>query len=444
MTNSLHLRLSLTAVLVLAIFLSATGVVLENAFLGSARLAMRERMLGQIYLLLAAAEVDGKGQLTMPLPTELPDPQFALLGSGLYAFVTNGRKELVWQSPSLLVLHPPPSFALRAGEKQLAKVRLEDGKDYFMLGFGINWTTKAGLQPFNFHVVSDLAPLHKQVRLYRQHLWGWLGVMAMLLLIAQALVLRWGLRPLRQVSRELGAIEAGAQNHLDGQYPREIKRLTDNINTLLEQERARQTRYRNALADLAHSLKTPLAVLRGAVDHPGTLAVTVKEQSSRMGHIVERQLQRAATAGGSPVASAVAIQPLVGRVLASLGKVYRDKNVTALNEVDPHLRFRGDEADLMEILGNLTDNAFKWCRSRVHIKGQWENRRVVLGIYDDGPGIDIKDLEQILQRGGRADESVPGHGIGLAVAADIVDAYQGQIRFGPSLMGGAAVTVEFP
>jgi two-component system sensor histidine kinase PhoQ len=444
-TGSLHLRLGFTSLLVLAIFIAATGMVLEGAFNRSARSVMRERMLGQLYLLMAAAEVDEGGRLGMPPSADLPDPQFALFGSGLYAFITNRQNNVVWQSPSFMAMHPPAPLILRAGGRRLDEVRLEDGKDYFIYGFGIEWTTGSGLEPFTFHVISSLAPLHKEVQLYRQSLWGWLGVMAMLLLITQTLVLRWGLRPLRHVSRELSAIESGEQDRLQSNYPDEIKRLTDNINTLLQQERARQTRYRNALADLAHSLKTPLAVLRGTLGKPEVPAATVDEQVTRMGHIVERQLLRAVTTGVTSASTLVAIRPLAERVLTSLGKVYRDKPVSVRNEIDDELRFRGDEADLMELLGNLLDNAYKWCRQAVRIEGRQENGRLILSVHDDGPGIDADKIGQLPKRGGRADETMPGHGIGLAVVMDILKTYQGRIHFGRSqLLGGAVVTLELP
>jgi two-component system sensor histidine kinase PhoQ len=126
-----------------------------------------------------------------------------------------------------------------------------------------------------------------------------------------------------------------------------------------------------------------------------------------------------------------------------LSKVYRDKNVRVCNHIDPGLRLRCDEADLMEILGNLLDNAFKWCHAHVEIVGGKEGHSWVISVHDDGPGINARHLGRILQRGGRADESAPGHGLGLNVAADIAEAYQGQLRIGSSLLGGAVVIVEF-
>jgi two-component system sensor histidine kinase PhoQ len=442
--NSLYFRLSLAAILVLVIFLATIGAVLDNAFVASLRLAMRERMLGQLYLLLTVSTLDESGRIIMPLPTDLPEPQLAFPNSGLYAFVgTHADNRLVWQSPSLLHHTPPSLLPLQLGEKQWSEVRWRDGKEHYLLGFAYQRTTRNGVFPFNYYLMADLSPLHKQARLYRQRLWGGLGGTALLLLMTQILLLRWGLRPLRKITGELEAIEEGETDRITGHYPREVARLTDKINDLLTQERTRQIRYRNALADLAHSLKTPLAVLCGAVDHSDTLAATVEEQASRMTHIVERQLQRAIISRDAAVQTAIPIYPLVERIVASLNKVYRDKNVRVSNQVDSALRFRGNEADLMEILGNLLDNSYKWCRGQIHIEGRRKEQSMVIGIHDDGPGINAENTERILQRGVRADESVPGYGIGLAVTSDIVDAYQGEIRIESSFLGGAAVIIEF-
>ena len=401
-------------------------------------------MLGQIYQLLTASVVDETGQLIMPLPTQLPYPQLALPDSGLYAFVgSNSSDNMLWRSPSLHNRQTPMPFTLQVGEKRWGDVQMEDGKDYCLLGFGFQRSLKTGIYTFNFYLMTELAPLHKQISLYRRRLWGGLASAGILLLVTQILVLRWGLGPLRKVGQELSAIEAGERNQISGSYPREVKQLTDNINILLTQERARQTRYRNALADLAHSLKTPLAVLLSAGDQPDTLPDTVHEQSTRMMRIVERQLQRAGTASAAATALPIPVHMVADRVTASLCKVYRDKNVSVVNRIDPDLRFRCDEADFIEILGNLLDNAFKWCHTRIEILGCKEDHCLTISMHDDGPGISAKHIEHILQRGGRADESIPGHGIGLSVVADIVEAYQGRLRIETSLLGGAAVIIEF-
>lgn len=443
MINSLYLRLNLTAILVLVIFLTVTGAVMDNAYIESTRLSLRERMLGQIYQLLTVSDISEGGELVMPLLSDLPYPQLALPNSGLYAFVSsNGSDKLLWRSPSLSKRQNPKPFTLHLGEKRWQEIKMEDGKDYYLLGFGFQRSLRFGINSYNFHLMTELAPLDKQVYLYRRKLWGGLATAAILLMVTQILVLRWGLNPLRKVGQELSLIETGERNQIKDDYPREVKQLTDKINILLSQERTRQTRYRNALADLSHSLKTPLAVLLGGLDEPNTLPETVFEQSTRMMHIVERQLQRAGAANAVAALPPLAVFPVADRIITSLSKVYSNKNVSVFNLIEPGLTIRCDEADLLEIIGNLLDNAFKWCHTKIEIQGYQHGQKLSLSVQDDDPGIDIKHIEHILQRGGRADENTPGHGIGLTVVADIVEAYQGLLRIEQSALGGIAVVID--
>ncbi|MDO9105556.1 MAG: ATP-binding protein [Methylovulum sp.] len=443
MINSLYLRLSLTAILVISVFLAATATVLDNAYLEGSKLALRERMLGIVYQLLTASQVDENGHLIMPLPTDLPSPQLALPDSGWYAFVSrNPEDSPIWRSPSLRTLPTPTPFPVKVGEKHWQELKLDDEKAYYLLGFGFQRTVKTGVFPFNFYLLTELAPIENDLHAFRQRLWSGLAGAAVLLFTVQVWLMRWGLKPLREVGGELSAIESGTAVEIAGHYPYEVKKLTDRINILLIQERARQTRYRNALADLAHSLKTPLAVLLSTGEPTEDLAHTVQEQATRMLRIVERQLQRAG-ASGSTTLPPIAVAQVTERVTASLSKVYRWKNITVTNEIDPGLLLRLDEADLIEILGNVLDNAFKWSHSRILLRSRKHNHLVILSIDDDGPGILAEDINRILLRGGRADESTPGHGIGLSVVTDVVEAYQGRLNIGVSKLGGALIEFEF-
>lgn len=443
MINSLYLRLNLTAILVICVFLAATATVLDNAYWEGSKLALRERMLGMIYQLLTTSQITEQGQLLMPLPTDLPAPQLALPKSGWYAFVSHPPDtQPIWRSPSLIPLATPEAFPVSVGEKHWQELHLADGKAYYLLGFGFQRTVKSGIYPFNFYLLTELAPIENDLRVFRQQLWSGLAGAAILLLTVQTWLMRWGLRPLRQVGKELSAIEDGTATQITGYYPYEVKKLTDRINILLEQERARQTRYRNALADLAHSLKTPLAVLLTGNETHEELTQTVHEQATRMLRIVERQLQRAG-ASGSAIAPPVAVAQLCERIIASLNKVYRWKNIHVHCHIDPALHLRIDEADLIEILGNVLDNAFKWSQSRIVLSSHKHGSFVVLKIDDDGPGILKEDIHRMLMRGVRADESTPGHGIGLSVVAEIIDAYQGELNIGVSELGGALVELKF-
>lgn len=441
---SLKARVILSATLVLTVFTLLSGFALDQAFRDSAKSARQERLLGQIYLLMTAAEVNEQGQIT--LPQTLKEARFSLPGSGLYAVITDALDKVVWRSPSSLGVAAPYRELVLPGEKRFGELADPSGQSYFVESHGISWLTGTMPHKFTIHVIEDMTAFDEQMAQYRQSLWGWLGAMALLLLLAQALVLRWGLRPLRQVASEVSDVESGGKERIDGDYPEELKRLTDNLNLLIEHERTRQKRYRDALADLAHSLKTPLAVMRNALaaETHDALGKTLEEQVARMNHIVDYQLQRAATSGKSKNTAPLPIKPVAEKILASLAKVYLDKMVDAELSIGSAVCFRGDEGDLMELLGNLLDNAYKWCRKSVRLAVKEQNRRVTISVEDDGPGISESQAEHLLQRGVRADQAMPGHGIGLAVARDIVRAYQGNIRIKRSEFGGAAFVVDLP
>lgn len=435
---SLSARVSLSAAAVLAIFVAVTAIALESAFEQSARSAMRERLFAQLYLVMAVTEVDGRGLPRMPEKTG--EPRLDLPGSGLYARIGTPSGATLWRSPSAvgLALPPPPAAE---GSERFTRLPFS-GQRHFLASMDIEWEGESGSVPLTFSVMEDPAAFNLQMGEYRRNLWGWLGAMALLLLFALAGALAWGLRPLRTVAREVRAIESGRQESLKREYPKEIRRLTDNINALLQHERAQQSRYKHALADLAHSLKTPLAVLRG-LDETARSA-EMDEQIARMDNIVQYQLQRAATAGRSALAAPVPVNPVAERILASLAKVYRDKNVRLEKNVWEDCRFRGEEGDLMELLGNLLDNAWKWARSGIRLTGECGGGALLLIVEDDGPGIDADRAQQVLARGVRLDEFTPGHGIGLPMVRDIVRAYDGSLAIERSPLGGARIVLRLP
>jgi two-component system sensor histidine kinase PhoQ len=344
-------------------------------------------------------------------------------------------------------IRTPPPRSIAPGHQQFQRIDI-NGNAFYVLRYGVNWHTAGGQYPLSFNVVSDLTPFNEQISQYRTTLWGWLIAMAVMLLVVQVVILVWGLRPLRQVESELSAIESGAQASVQGDYPREIARLTNNINGLLDHERAQQQRYRNALADLAHSLKTPLAVLRGTIGkHDGktTPDSVIEEQVGRMDHIVAHQLQRAAMAGSSATRQSLNLQTIVTKIVRALEKVYNDKHLHCAVNIDEASKVRCDEGDLMELLGNVLDNAFKFAAGQVAITAQAQHDRLNISVEDDGVGIAEHQFAHILARGGRLDESIPGQGIGLSVVQDIVAAYQGRLQIDTSpTLGGARFRFDLP
>lgn len=440
---SLNRRMVFSASFVLAVFIVLTAWGLDRAFYDSARSARQERLLGQLYLVIAAAEVDSRGDLS--LPSVLSESRFNLPGSGLYAYATNAQGNLVWRSASAIGEDAPYQKISTPGERRLEQRKDAQGEIFYVQSLGVNWATGATRHAFTFSVTENLNDFNAQLHRYRRSLWTWLAATAALLLLAQAAVLRWGLKPLRRITKELNAIEAGRQTQVQGRYPKEIQRLTDNLNSLIQHEHAQQQRYRNALGDLAHSLKTPLAVIRGSLQGPAEhMAAIVDEQVARMDNIVAYQLQRAATAGATAMtASAVPILPIAEKIGAALAKVHAEKKVNLTIAVEPKLLFMGDTGDLTEMLGNLLDNAYKWSLSKVQLSAALNAGELIIRVEDDGPGIAAAQGEQLGQRGVRMDENVPGHGIGLAVVRDIVEAYRGRLEIGTSAFGGAAISLYF-
>ena len=433
---SLNRRIILSATLVLVVFISLTAVTLERAFVDSSESALRDTLTSQLYALMAVAEVENK---TLMMPSNELDALLGLPSSGIYAYVTNNTGHILWQSSSALGAKPPQPVSLTGGDKKFAKKNV-DNDNYYTFAYGVDWANNNRSIALTFNIATDLKSFNKQISLYRKTLWSWLIAMAVLLLFSQALILRWGLSPLRKVGVELNRIETGEQQQIEQHYPQEIERLSNNINVLLQHERDQKTRYRNALGDLAHSLKTPLAVLQSSLNS-NKKDNTQLEQINRMNSIVEYQLQRAATAGSASIGKSINVKSITNRMLDSLHKVYHDKHIRINVEVNETVIFKGDEGDLMELLGNLLDNAFKWANQHIEIKAEQTNNHLRITVSDDGPGIDQHKVEELLQRGKRADQTTAGHGIGLSIVQNIVEAYHGSLKITKSQLGGADITV---
>lgn len=437
---SLRTRLLLVSLSVLLGFVVLTGAALDRAFRDSADAAQSQRLEALIYLLMGTMDIGPAGELIVP--AQLPESRLAVPGSGVYAAITQSRLNEQWQSNSTLGLKIPFHNALQPGERRSEIRSAADGQRYRIVSHGVRWAIGQRPSVVIFSVAAPLAEQEAEIQAYRRSLWSALGIMAVLLLLALITVQRWGLQPLRRLARQLDAMEQGQATRLEGDYPQELAPLVDNLNRLLQRERTQLERYRAALGDLAHSLKTPLAVLRGSLSEAGGdgLHEAVREQVGRMDQIVQYQLQRASTAGASQTAPPRALHALVDRLLHTMAKVHADRQLQLHNRVPDTLLVRVDEGDLLELLGNLLDNACKWARSEVSVSAVRAHGGLLLQVDDDGPG--IREPERLLGRGQRGDERTPGHGIGLAIVQDIALAYRGEVRIERSDAGGARLLVR--
>lgn len=437
--TSIRARLIAGGALVLVAFLAVTGIALQAAHADGVRAAHFSRLQSTVYVLLAGAELEANGALVMP--REFAEPRLSMPGSGLYAGVLQVKRNEAWQSASAVGMNPPFIRDVPVGEWQYQVLDSADG-GYLAVGYGVTWTGAGGNVPLVLSVLEAQSAFDRETSAFRRTLWGGLAGAGALLLLAQWLLLEWGLSPLRRVAREISRIEGGDQAEVQGEYPTELAGLTGNLNTLIRQERVRQTRYKEALSFLAHSLKTPLAVLRNAQSQPAELPTAVAQQVDRMDKIVQHQLGRAAASGAARFVPRLALAPVAHRIRDSLGKVYAGKQLVITVDCPEDLAWRIDEGDAFELLGNLMDNAAKWAKQRMGVWLWLEGKSLRLRVDDDGPG--FTDTEAILQIHVRADEKVPGHGVGLAVVNELVASHEGRLELIRSAWGGGRVDVTLP
>ena len=435
--------------LLLLVFFGLIVAVLDSAFRSAALEAERDLLDSRMIMLLAAAEpADGN---TLVLPVDLPEPLFGSPGSGLYGALVRRGDGPVWRSDSAIGIDIPWGAAPATGERSFRRIELAEGTPLLALSMGIDWEfPDATVHSYIVHVAAGLDSLNAQVASFRRQLLVWFGLVAALLLASLALLLRWLLRPLAQIESEITEIEAGERPAMSAGYPAELAGVARNLNQLIDSERARAERHRRTLQDLAHSLKTPLAAMHSLLDGEAERDA-LAEQVGRMEEIVRYQLAKPLVGTGATLGTEpVPVAPELGKLADGLQKVYRDRGLRCELDVEPGLRFYGDRGDLLELAGNLMENAHKWGESRVRVTatraadGVSPRQGLVLTVEDDGPGIPDGGENSLLERGRRLDETKPGQGIGLSVVVELADAYRGGVEVGRSNLGGARVTVRLP
>ena len=428
------------------VMLPIFGFTLTKAFEKQLMLAIQNELKAYSYSIFTVAEVENN-QLLMP--ELLLETQFNISQSGLYAVInalpksrqqTKKEAEPLWQSQSLLTLSLPTTLPFpQVGNTQFSSINLA-GSSHFLYSFSVSFSENGQPFPVTLHLIKDQQDFVIVLQDFKQQLWTWLLALMAVFIFVQIIWLLWTLKPLNVLAHELEHIEKGHKKTLDFNYPRELQQVTKQLNSLLMTEENQRTRYRNALADLAHSLKNPLAVLQSQTD----VSPSSQEQLLVINQIIEHQLKRAQSAGQSSWHTGIQVSQVIDKLITTLSKIYRDKNLSFRVNVDTKAIFKGDEADLMEILGNILDNACKAAKEKVVVNVRSTDQKLSIEIADDGVGIDESQQAVILSRGGRADTYQAGHGIGLAIVSDLVNSYQGQLAIGNSTMlSGAVFTITF-
>ncbi|MBU6417039.1 MAG: two-component sensor histidine kinase [Xanthomonadaceae bacterium] len=451
---SLVSRSTIATLLVLVGFLGITGFALDRAYAHATLAGLRGRLQSYAYAYLAGVDVSSRDRAYPPdMPP--PNPDFLRPGSGLYAVIV-GENDFQWSAPSALGRELPFNALLEPGVTRFDGPVATPAGQLYVLGQGVEWIPLNGKgYRLTIYIAENEALYQAGLVAYRRTLFGWLGALGLALLVLQQILLRWSFSPLRRVARDIAMIERGSAERLIGPYPREVTVLTRNLNRFIEGEREHLKRYRNTLGDLAHSLKTPLAVVRSRLESPDPetgLRQDLLDQVQHMDQIVAYQLARAKASGHSTFAPPIAVQAHAEAVVRSLERVYASRNILCEFDIDEGARFYGEEGDLLELLGNLLENAFKWANHQVLLRvvriapvdpRSWR-AGLDIRVEDDGPGIPPEKLDKVLQRGVRGDERVQGHGIGLAIVDDVVRGYRGVLHVDRSSeLGGACFHVSF-
>ena len=425
----------------MAVFIGLTTLAIQHTVNQRAEQARFERMQGQVYGLLGVTGISDNGEIDIS-NIDLPNALLRQPMSGTYAEIRDTQIEQIWRSPSLTTELPSSSEGEIGQWKFTTEQDSQMGK-LFLLRFAVEWLLPDGnIKVLQFVVADSRNEFDQQSNAFNHKLWLAMAGMGALLLTSIALVLAWGLSPLRRISRQLNEIENGRREQLPADVPLELNPVASRMNALIASERGRRQKYRNTLDDLAHSLKTPLSVLRNI--NSGEANNELQRQADRMQQIVDYHIKRADAGTQRLMTPAIALNTPVQRITRSLEKVFHQQGVRFINNINDGHTVRVEEGDLMEILGNLLENACKYGADEISIDCAVQQTTTVITIKDNGPGFPEQQLDRLTKRGVRADTHQEGQGLGLAICRELIEGYGGELSLQNRVGGGAEIVIVLP
>lgn len=483
--NSLAFRLVATAVAWALLVLPLAALIISSLYRQDAQTAFDERI--KLLLTLIVADSLEKGTTAPGQPRGTGEPQFEFPQSGWYWQIkpvggrradrgrSLGREEAAAQQAVAGAKRPPANdSATRLISPSLTSDSLQVPSDRKMPGRNEDyvWANVVGpvgealrvaelVQPlgpednptyYSYAVAGPLDEVNQAVSNLRYRLLLSLALAGFSLLAVTVVQVRFGLLPLRAIGRGLASIRSGEATKLEGDLPAEIEPLQHELNALIQSNQDIIDRARTQVGNLAHALKTPLAVITNEADErDGPFALKVAEQAKVMRDQVSHYLDRARMAARvGVIGRKTQIQPILQSLGRVLGKIYSDRGIAFEIDCGSTESFQGEKQDLEEMLGNLMDNAGKWARRKVTITvstqtaGDNKRKFIRIRIEDDGPGLSPDERKLALKRGRRLDETVPGSGLGLSIVDDLAQSYQGRVELGRSEAGGLRADLYLP
>ncbi len=325
------------------------------------------------------------------------------------------------------------------------------GPDKEPLRFAARMAFLPGLDdtPLAMIAAADSRPASRAILRFTFLAIGLMSILILGVIFAVFMQVRIGLKPLFDLRKQVVSVREGRDVRVSGNFPSEIYPLANELNGLIDHNSDVVQRARTHVSNLAHALKTPIAVLQNEAEQKKLLRSSmVRRQTDSMKKQVDHHLQRArAATRGQTIGALTPVKDIVDALARTMPRIYRDKNVNVKTDIAKGLVFRGEKRDLDEILGNLIDNAFKWTRSYVEITARnapHDETMLEVIVIDNGPGIAEKDYEEAIKRGARLDETTPGTGFGLAIVDDLARAYKGYMHLSSGRDGGLCVSVSLP
>ena len=437
-TASLSVRLVAAAVIWLCVMLAIGGGVLALAFRSTVEQEFTHRLDAILKAMIAATDIAPDGTVVVVRP--LGDPRFDQIFSGWYWEVTEPggrqiRSRSLWDS----VIAPVD------GGSGLHTHRITGPNGEPLLVVERDLVFPGAKGPVHLLVAGDLREVSDGVRSFDLLLVSALGLMGVGMAIAVIIQVRYGLRPLRAMAADLRAVRDGARARLSGRYPREVAPLAEAMNGVLDKDAELIERARTHVGNLAHGLKTSLAVISAESERP-TDGRVLAEQVRVMRRLIEHHLGRASAVAGAGRALGVAVpvREVAENIAGALGRTFAERKPAIAIDVPAGVVFRGHREDLEEMLGNLMENACKWAAGRVRVSAVDARDGLHLSIEDDGPGMSPEQASEAARRGTRLDESAAGWGLGLSIVSDLVQVNGGEMTFSRSKLGGLSVDIHLP
>ncbi len=446
--HSLRARLLFASALAVLSALTVSGFLLARLFEQHVEARVATELQAQLNQLAAGLESTADNGLRFT--NDPAEQRFSQLYSGLYwqidpARGPRQRSRSLWDFELSLPVDDLPD-----GSAHRHNVSGPQRSKLFAVERGLTLATTSPAMPVRITVAIDRREIDEAISDFKTVLWRSLAIIGGLLFVAFALMLYLGLRPLQALDASLKRVHSGKSLAVEGAFPTEVQALVEGMNRLLDQQRQTVKRAREQAADLAHGFKTPLSLLaaiardlrRDGAREPGQ---EIDTQVDAMGRHVRRELARARVAGGLRAdQGSVAVRPVVEKIVAAMRRISGDRDLAWSVDGSIAAGFAGDEMDLMEILGNLAENAGKWASSNVRVAFSLAEDRLEIFVDDDGPGIPDGAKASAFQRGRRLDESAEGTGLGLSIVEKAVAAYGGQIELSRSPLGGLRAHLLLP